>query len=87
MNIGIWPMGIVFEKGEGLRLQVSGKTLVLPEWDNPHVKNQEPLFSKGIHNIYLGGSTQRAISWSRNYDLDTESIEQLNSVNSNLVVP
>jgi hypothetical protein len=55
MHIGIWPMGIIFEKGEGLRLQVSGKTMVLAEWDNPHVKGQEPLFNKGIHNVHLGG--------------------------------
>jgi predicted acyl esterase len=55
MNIGIWPMGVIFEKGEGLRLQISGKTIVLPEWDNPHVKHQEPLFNKGWHNVHLGG--------------------------------
>jgi len=56
MNIGIWPMGIIFEKGEGLRLQISGKTMVLPEWDNPHVKHQEPVFNKGSHNFHLGGN-------------------------------
>ena len=58
MNIGIWPMGIVYEKGEGLRLQISGKTMVLPEWDNPHVKNMEPNFNVGFHNIHLGGEHQ-----------------------------
>ena len=55
LNIGIWPMGVVYEKGEGLRLQISGKTMVLPEWDNPMVAHQEPLFNKGRHNIHLGG--------------------------------
>lgn len=55
MNIGIWPMGVVYEKGEGLRLQISGKTMVLPEWDNPHVKHMEPQFNKGKHNVHLGG--------------------------------
>jgi predicted acyl esterase len=55
MDIGIWPMGIVYEKGEGLRLQISGKTMVLPEWDNPHVAHQEPTFNKGLHNVHLGG--------------------------------
>jgi uncharacterized protein len=55
LNLGIWPMGIVFEKGEGLRLQISGRTMVLPEWDNPHVAHQEPNFNKGIHNVHLGG--------------------------------
>ena len=54
MDIGIWPMGVVYEKGEGLRLQISGKTMALPEWDNPHVKHQEPLFNQGRHNIHLG---------------------------------
>ena len=55
MNIGIWPMGILYEKGEGLRLQISGKTMVLPEWDNPHVKHMEPQFNKGRHRVHLGG--------------------------------
>jgi len=55
MNIGIWPMGVVYEKGEGLRLQISGKTMVLPEWDNPHVKHMEPQFNRGRHCVHLGG--------------------------------
>lgn len=55
MNIGIWPMGVVYEKGEGLRLQISGKTMALPEWDDPLVKHQEPVFNQGRHNIHLGG--------------------------------
>lgn len=55
LDLGIWPMGIVFEKGEGLRLQISGKTMVLPEWDNPHVAHAEPKFNKGLHNVHLGG--------------------------------
>lgn len=55
LNIGIWPMGIMFENGEGLRLQISGKTMVLPEWDNPHVKQMEPKFNRGRHNVHLGG--------------------------------
>lgn len=55
LNLGIWPMGVVYEKGEGLRLQISGKTMVLPEWDNPHVAHQEPNFNKGHHNVHLGG--------------------------------
>ncbi|KIX00634.1 uncharacterized protein Z518_09699 [Rhinocladiella mackenziei CBS 650.93] len=54
MDIGIRPMGVVYEKGESLRLQISGKTMALPEWDNPHVKHQEPVFNKGRHNIHLG---------------------------------
>lgn len=55
LNICIWPMGIVFEKGEGLRLNIAGRTMALVEWDNPHVANQEPIFNKGVHNIHLGG--------------------------------
>jgi predicted acyl esterase len=55
LDIGIWPMGIIYEKGEGLRLQISGKTMVLPEWDNPHVKHAEPQFNKGRHRVHLGG--------------------------------
>jgi uncharacterized protein len=55
LNIGIWPMGIVFEKGEGLRVMISGRDMRLPEWDNPHVANVEPVFNKGNHRIHLGG--------------------------------
>jgi uncharacterized protein len=55
LNIGIWPMGIVFERGEGIRVQISGRDMRLPEWDNPHVANMEPVFNKGTHNVHLGG--------------------------------
>ena len=55
LDLGIWPMGIVYERGEGLRLQISGKSMVLPEWDNPHVAHAEPKFNKGHHRIHLGG--------------------------------
>ena len=54
MNIGIWPMGVIYEKGEAIRLQISGKTMVLPEWDTPKVKHMEPKFNKGRHNVHLG---------------------------------
>jgi predicted acyl esterase len=55
LTIGIWPMGIVFERGEGLRINVSGRTMTLPEWDNPHVANMEPCYNVGNHNVHLGG--------------------------------
>ena len=55
LDIGIWPMGIVFERGEGIRVQISGRDMRLPEWDNPHVANMEPVFNKGTHNVHLGG--------------------------------
>jgi hypothetical protein len=54
LNIGIWPMGIVFEKGEALRVVISGRDMRLPEWDNPHVAFMEPICNKGKHNIHLG---------------------------------
>jgi uncharacterized protein len=55
LNVGIWPMGIVFEKGEGMRVVVSGRDMRLPEWDNPHVAFMEPVCNKGTHKIHLGG--------------------------------
>jgi len=55
LNIGIWPSGIVFEKGEGLRVNISGRDMRLPEWDNPHVANMEPMFNRGFHSVHLGG--------------------------------
>jgi len=29
--------------------------MALVEWDNPHVADQEPIFNKGTHDIYVGG--------------------------------
>jgi hypothetical protein len=55
LDIGIWPMGIVFEKGEGLRVHLSGRDMRLPEWDNPHVAHMEPQFNIGRHNVHVGG--------------------------------
>jgi hypothetical protein len=56
LNIGIRPMGIVFENGQGLRLNVSGRDMrLLPELDNPHVANMEPVFTKGTQAFNLDG--------------------------------
>jgi uncharacterized protein len=56
MHVGIWPMGIVFEKGEGIRVNISGRDMRLPEWDNPLVKDMEPICNKGQHHVHLGGN-------------------------------
>jgi predicted acyl esterase len=53
--------GIVFDKGEGIRVVVSGRDMRLPEWDNPHVAYKEPVPNKGDHNIHLGGKNSRYI--------------------------
>lgn len=34
VDIGTWPMGIVYEAGEGLRLSVSGRDMCFPEMEN-----------------------------------------------------
>jgi len=60
LQIGIWPCGIVFEKGEGLRVNISGRDMRLPEWDNPHVAGMEPQFNQGRHNVHLGGKYKQS---------------------------
>ncbi|PLB49728.1 alpha/beta-hydrolase [Aspergillus steynii IBT 23096] len=56
LKIPIWPVGIVFEAGEGLMLRVSGHDMSLPETEimrltAPVDENQ------GVHTVYTGGET------------------------------
>lgn len=53
LEIGIWPMGIAFEAGEGLRLCVSGHSLVLPEYPGL----TEVQHNVGTWKIHTGGET------------------------------
>ncbi|KAJ5368994.1 uncharacterized protein N7496_008754 [Penicillium cataractarum] len=52
--IPIWPVGMVFEAGEGLVLRVSGHDMSLPEVEMMRLK--EPIDqNRGKHTIYTGG--------------------------------
>lgn len=51
LEIGIWPMGIAFEAGEGLRVCISGHSLVLPEY--PGLTQDQ--YNVGTWKIHTGG--------------------------------
>jgi predicted acyl esterase len=51
LEIGIWPCGLAFDKGEGLRLCIAGHTLVLPEY--PGLKERQD--NVGTHVVHTGG--------------------------------
>jgi predicted acyl esterase len=52
--IPVWPVGMVFEAGEGLVVRVSGHDMSLPEVEMMRLK--EPVDeNRGKHTIYTGG--------------------------------
>lgn len=52
--IGIWPTGVVYEKGETLVLRVAGHSLVLPEFKI--MTPDRPIdLNTGRHSIHTGG--------------------------------
>ncbi|KAI1842428.1 hypothetical protein JX266_011323 [Neoarthrinium moseri] len=54
LEIPIWPIGMVFEAGEGILLRVAGHDLRLPEVE--FLKSDVPLDeNKGRHKIHTGG--------------------------------
>ncbi|KAJ5289050.1 hypothetical protein N7478_002080 [Penicillium angulare] len=55
--IPIWPVGVVFEAGEGLVLRVSGHDMSLPEVES--MKLTTPVDEhEGDHVVYSGGDHQ-----------------------------
>ncbi|PYI20576.1 alpha/beta-hydrolase [Aspergillus violaceofuscus CBS 115571] len=54
LDIGLWPMGMVFGPGEGIMLRVSGHDMCLPEVDfmRPTEPDDE---NQGTHVVYGGG--------------------------------
>lgn len=52
--IPIWPVGMVFEAGEGLMLRISGHDMALPETES--LRPSSPVDeNKGTHTVYTGG--------------------------------
>ncbi|KJK65646.1 hypothetical protein P875_00010090 [Aspergillus parasiticus SU-1] len=52
--IPIWPLGVVFEAGEGLMLRISGHDMSLPEAESLRLK--APVDdNEGQHTVYTGG--------------------------------
>ncbi|KAE9373959.1 alpha/beta-hydrolase [Stipitochalara longipes BDJ] len=53
LDITLWPIGMVFAKGEGVMLRISGHDMCLPEFEG--VRLREAVDSNvGIHNVYTG---------------------------------
>ncbi|KAH6673420.1 Alpha/Beta hydrolase protein [Halenospora varia] len=53
MEIGCWPMGMVFEAGEKLVLKVAGHPMVLAEFEP--LRGKFAAENKGRHVVYFGG--------------------------------
>jgi uncharacterized protein len=60
LEIGLWAMGIDFEAGESLRVQVSGQYPLIPEYEQAKGAPIEDR-NKGRHNIHLGVRTPSRI--------------------------
>lgn len=54
LEIGLWAMGIEFEAGESLRVQVSGQYPLIPEYKQAKPAPVEER-NRGFHNIHYGG--------------------------------
>jgi predicted acyl esterase len=53
LDITLWPIGMVFAKGEGIMLRISGHDMCLPEFEG--VRLAEAVDSNvGMHNVYTG---------------------------------
>lgn len=60
MEIGIWAMGIEFEAGESLRVQISGQYPLVrefPQFLPPPVDER----NRGSHKVHFGGSHQSRV--------------------------
>lgn len=54
LQITLWPIGMIFEKGEGLLLRISGHEMIYPEFEA--LKRKEPEDeNEGVHVVYTGG--------------------------------
>jgi hypothetical protein len=54
LNITLWPMGMVFEEGEGIMLKVAGHDMCLPEVE--FLRETEAVDENvGIHELWMGG--------------------------------
>jgi len=51
LEIGIWFMGVQYQEGESIRLDISGSN---PLWPELTTSNAEPM-NKGTHKVHFGG--------------------------------
>lgn len=55
LEIGLWAMGIDFEEGQSLSVQVSGQYPLIPEYKQARPAPAESS-NKGYHKIHIGGN-------------------------------
>jgi hypothetical protein len=51
---GLWPIGMLIEPGEGIRLEIGGNILWAPEFEMLRALQIEENENKGIHQIHYG---------------------------------
>lgn len=59
LEIGLWPAGIIFNKGESLVFKISGHWMTLAEY--PHLRGEFKTINKGKHHVHFGGETDSHI--------------------------
>lgn len=60
LEIGLWAMGIDFEAGESLRVQISGQYPLIPEYKAAKPAPVEEK-NKGSHTVHFGGKYQSKV--------------------------
>jgi len=58
LEIGLWAMGIDFEAGEALSVQVSGEYPLHDEFNGQVKKEAMEERNKGLHHVHIGGEYQ-----------------------------
>lgn len=53
LDITLWPIGMVFAKGEGIMLRISGHDMCLPEFELVRVLEADDA-NVGVHNVHTG---------------------------------
>ncbi|KAI9259495.1 Alpha/Beta hydrolase protein [Phascolomyces articulosus] len=61
VEVGFWPCGMTFEKGESLQVVLAGHDMVLPETKSD-AGFKLPTLNRGTHNIHVGGSYPSSIT-------------------------
>lgn len=51
---GLWPIGMLLEEGEGIRLEIGGNILWAPEFEMLRRLQMEENENKGMHHVHFG---------------------------------
>lgn len=61
LEIPIWPIGMVFAKGEGIMLRVSGHDMCLPETEMCRLEEPDDV-NVGRHTLHTGGEFDSSLT-------------------------